>query len=77
MLGLGWVGFEYLGAAAGGGVPVFSARSSPAASERVRGLNASEYALSSRYGSPLYLGTGGRPVIEVGSTGVVRELTPL
>ena len=43
---------------------------------RVRGLSAGEHSLASRYGTPLYLGPEGRPVVEMESTGAVRELTP-
>ncbi len=75
VVGLGWMGFEYVGASGGARVPVSSVPSVSAAPEWVRDLTASEYALSSRYGSPLYLGAEGIPVIEL-DAGVVRELTP-
>ena len=43
--------------------------------ERGQGLSVSEYSLASRYGKPLYLSTGGVPVVQVEGTGQVRELT--
>ena len=44
---------------------------------RVRDLTVSEYSLAVAFGKPLFMGDGGRPVIEVETTGTVRELTPV
>ena len=40
-----------------------------------RDLTAGEYALAERYGTPLYLGKGGLPVVRFGGVGESRELT--
>ena len=74
--GLGLLGFQrwddsnHLGPGSG------SSFLSPPVPERAQDLSASEYSLASRFGRPLYLGTGGVPVVQVEGTGEVRELTP-
>ncbi len=72
--GLGFLGFQHLDF----GDPYAPVSSSPPGSvfpEEIRSLTAAEYSLASRYGVPLHLGPGGRPVVEVNSTKDVRELT--
>ena len=71
--GLGWMVFQRMDPARSDvRVDVSAAAAAP---ERVRDLTASEHALASRYGDPLYVGPGGMPVVRVGSTGEVREMT--
>ena len=45
--------------------------------ESGRRLAPAEYGLASEYGSPLFLGKGGLPVVRMETTGRVRELTPV
>ncbi len=72
--GLGWLGFQRMAPGRSDvGIHASSAASPP---ERVRALTASEHALASGYGEPLYVGPGGLPVVRVESTGQVREMTP-
>ena len=73
--GLGWFGFQRWDDARQVGPGVGSPSLLPTVPERGRDLSVSEYSLASRYGSPLYLGTGGIPVVRVEGTGQVRELT--
>ena len=75
VLGLAWMGFRQLDAPSSGHAAPFPTALAPAVPERVRGLSAAEHSLASRYGFPLHLGPGGKPVIRVESTGSVRELT--
>ena len=71
--GVGWLGFRQLGF--GGSRASGFSSSEPAFLERVRSLTAVEHSFASRYGAPLHMGPGGRPVVQVESTGDVRELT--
>ena len=73
VVGLGWLVFQRMDS---GGSDV-RAHVSAAVPERVRDLTASEHALASGYGEPLYMGPGGLPVLRFESTGQVREMTPM
>ena len=73
VVGLGWVGFRQFGP--GGSRASGFSSSESAFPERVRGLTAVEHSFASRYGVPLHMGSGGRAVVQVESTGDVRELT--
>ena len=42
-----------------------------------RQLRGVEYAFAEQFGSPLFMGEGGAPVIRVGGTGAMREVTPV
>ncbi len=70
--GLGWAVFQGVGRGPEGMEVGFLA-----VPEAGRELNGVEYALAEQYGEPLYLGPGGLPVIRVGGTGDVREMTPV
>lgn len=81
--GLGWLGFRQwdqfdfpLGRADRPAPPAEAVTSGPEPPERLRDLTAAEHAQAARFGSPLYLGAGGSPVVAVAATGTVRELTP-
>ena len=74
--GVGWFAWEGLAglrgsasAVVGGSVEVHP--------EYGRDLDAGEYGLAERYGTPLYLGKGGLPVVRFDDTGEVRELTQI
>ena len=71
--GLGWMGFQRM--APGRSDVDVHASVAGSLPERVRDLTASEHALASGYGEPLYVGPGGLPVVRVESTGQVREMT--
>ena len=73
VVGLGWLGFRQFGPG-NSRVSGFSS-SETAFPERVRSLTAVEHSFASRYGAPLHMGPGGRAVVQVESTGDVRELT--
>ena len=73
--GLGWFGFRNLGdSRVDSGPPVPSGRSLPVP-DRQRDLTSSEHSLAARYGEPLYMGSGGFPVVRVEGTGEIRPLT--
>ena len=73
--GLGWFGFQRWDDAERLGPGSDSPPLLSPVPEWGQDLSPSEYSLASRYGSPLYLGTGGVPVVRVEGTGQVRELT--
>ena len=73
--GLGWFGVQRWDDSRQIGPGVGFPSLLPPVPERGQDLSVSEYSLASRYGKPLYLGTGGVPVVQVEGTGQVRELT--
>ena len=75
VVGLGWLVFQRMDS--GGSDVRADVPTGAPAPERVRDLTASEHALASGYGEPLYVGLGGLPVVRVESTGQVREMTPM
>ncbi len=74
--GLGWVLFSKVDPGPAGPAGR-SGAAWPAHPESGRDLTPAERAFAAGYGQPLFLGSGGRPVVRLEVTGEVRELTPV